>query len=75
MQRATVGSYGGGVFYERGTPVNPKPETLNQGGNSDYELAALECLIEALFKTKGIDELEPLLPRYRSESVLHCYSS
>jgi len=28
--RATVGSYGGGVSYERGTPVYPEPPTLDR---------------------------------------------
>jgi len=38
---------------------------LNELDDPQYELMALEGLVEALFKTKSIDEVEPLVLRYR----------
>ena len=38
---------------------------LNELDDPEYELSVLEGLVEALFTTKSIDEVEPLVLRYR----------
>ena len=38
---------------------------LNELDDPTYELDTLQSLIKALFKTNSIDEVEPLVQRYR----------
>jgi tetratricopeptide (TPR) repeat protein len=38
---------------------------LNEGDDNDFELVGLGGLTSALFQTHAIDEVEPLVPRYR----------
>ena len=38
---------------------------LNELDDPHYELIALQSLVEALFTTKSIEEVEPLVLRYR----------
>ena len=53
---------------------------LNELDDPKYELSALKSLIFELFKTKSIDEVEPLVLRYREaakaqpEKEVSCFS-
>ena len=42
---------------------------LNELDDPEYELGALDSLIEALFNTHAIDEVEPLVLRYREAAT------
>jgi hypothetical protein len=63
-----AGRYEEGVALLRNALVAAE---LNELDDPKYELDALELLVQALFEINSIDELEPLLLRYREAAKAH----